>query len=255
VNIDKHKLIRWLYDEFAKTKGAEVSRRLDWLDYCLFIFEENYRSVDTYSTYTEEQEVAVQMFADRDYAAKVQGTFVRHLHNFLVSSKSLVEYTRESIREWYAGSDLLRTYEDQVRKTFVNDPLVSFIEDLRNYCVHKSPIGIFTHHQLGNDKVSNLTYIHKKSILDWSNLSADGKRFLLQFHADIPIMEPIAAYRDKVVGFRRWLGQELKNYHAKDIHESKWYVQACDLAEKEDYEDLLRSGLNPSMLKRFARES
>jgi len=254
VDIDKHKLITWLRDELSKTKGTEVSDRLDWLDYCLFIFEENYKSIESYSSYTEQQNVAVQMFANRDYASKVQGTFVRHLHNFLVASKSLVEHTRASIRGWYSGTELFRKYEDQVRKTFLGDPLVSFIEDLRDYCVHKSPIGIITHHRLGNEEASNSTFIHKESILRWSGLSADGKQFLLLFESDVPIMEPIAAYRDKVVCFRRWLRHELENYHEKDIYESKWYVQAISLAEKEDFEDLFRTcGLNPSAIDAFTR--
>jgi len=253
VDVDWYKLIAWLCDELSKTIGAEVSARLDWLDYCLFIFEENYKSIENYSSYAEQQDVAVQMFVNRDYSSKVQGTFVRHLHNFLVASKSLVEHTRGSIRGWYSETDLLRKYQDQVTKTFVGDPLVSFIENLRDYCVHKSPIGIITHHRIGKDEASNSTYIHKESILQWSGLSAGGKQFLLQFKSDIPIMEPITAYRDKVVGFRQWLRDELEKYHAKDIYEAKWYVQAISLAEKNDVEDLLRSGLSPSLLKAFAR--
>jgi hypothetical protein len=195
------------------------------------------------------------MFADRDYASKVQGTFVRHLHNFLVASKSLVEHTRASIRGWYSGTELLRKYQDQVEKTFVNDPLVSFIEDLRDYCVHKSPIGIITHHRFGNDKVSNFTYIHKDSILAWDSLSAGGRQFLLGFVSDVPMMEPITTYRDKVVAFRKWLRREIENYHAADIYQAKWYVQAVDLAENGDYEGLIRSGLNPLLIRMFTREN
>jgi hypothetical protein len=253
MDVDKHKLNAWLRDELSKSTGAEVSARLDWLDYCLFIFEENYKSIESYSSYAEQQNVAVQMFVNKDYSSKVQGTFVRHLHNFLVASKSLVEHTRGSIRAWYSGTDLLRKYQEQVTKTFAGDPLVSFIEDLRDYCVHKSPIEIITHHRIGEDEPSNSTYIHKESILHWSGLSAGGRQFLLQFQSDIPIMEPIIAYKDKVVGFRQWLRSELEEYHAKDIYEAKWYVQAISLAEMDDVEGLIRSGLNPSLLKAFAR--
>jgi len=252
VDIDKHKLIAWLGDKLSKTKGAEVSNRLDWLDYCLFLFEENHKSIESYSDYTEQQEVVIQMFTSKNYASTVQGTFVRHLHNFLVSSESLVEHTRGSMRRWYSGTELLKKYETKVRDTFVGDPLVSFIEDLRNYCVHKSPIGIITHHRLSKNDVSNSTYIHRNSILGWSRLSARGKQYLERHQSDVPIMEPITEYKEKVVNFRHWLRREFEDYHAKDIYEAKWYVQAIGFAEKGEFESVFRScGLDASLRNAF----
>jgi hypothetical protein len=90
----------------------------------------------------------------------------------------------------------------KVRDTLAGDPLASFIEDLRDYCVHKSPIGIITHHRLGKSDVSNSTYIHKSSILSWESLSAGGKPYLARHQSDIPIMEPITEYKEKVGNFR-----------------------------------------------------
>lgn len=98
--IDKQKLIHWLETELQKTRGVEISNRLDWLDYCLFIFEENYKELDSYSASTEKPNMAREMFKDKNYSSMVQGQLVRHLHNFLVSSKSLAEHTRRSIRKW-----------------------------------------------------------------------------------------------------------------------------------------------------------
>ena len=140
-NVNKEQLIHWLESEFLKTKGFEVSKRLDWLDYGLFIFTENYKELESYSTSTEKPETAIDMMKDKDYSTLVQGQLVRHLHNFLVASKSLVEHTRSSMREWYKNTELLKAYEHKIKEEFVDDPLTSFIESLRNYCVHKSPLG------------------------------------------------------------------------------------------------------------------
>ena len=241
MTIDKQKLIEWLQSELAKTRGAETAARLEWMDYCLFLFEENYRDLERHAFYTQQQDVAVRMFSDSDYASKAQGTFVRHLHNFLVSAKSLVEHTRVSMRKWYADTDFLSRYQNKVTEFFKDDPLVSFIEDLRNYCAHKSPVGIITHHRLASEASSNESFIHKESLMEWGKMSSGGKEYLRRYDSDIPILEPVTSYRNKVVDFRRWLRSELEAYHAQDIYEAKWYVQAISLAEKGDVEGVLKS--------------
>jgi hypothetical protein len=245
MDIDKGKLQLWLHDELSKTKGVEVSNRLDWLDYCLFIFEENYKALNEYTNSTQGADAAFEMFKDHAYSSSVHGHFVRHLHNYLVSSKSLVEHTRISMRSWYKDMPLLRIYEEEVKKIFVGDPLTAFIEELRNYCVHKSPIGILTQHELAGEGPYNSTFIHKKSLLDWGSLPKLAKEYLNKFDEDIPIMDPISEYTDKVVSFRKWLRKEFEKYHAQEIYEAKWYVQALRLAEEGNYDLLFRScGMN-----------
>ncbi len=250
MDIDKGKLQLWLHEEFLKTKGYEVSNRLDWLDYCLFIFEENYKVLDEYSNSTQGVDVAFEMFKDHDYSSSIHGHFVRHLHNYLVSSKSLVEHTRISMRSWYKGTSLLKVYEDEVKRIFLDDPLTSFIEALRNYCVHKSPIGVITQHDLTGSGPYNSTFIHKESLLDWGRLPNQAKKYLEGFDKDIPIIAPVSEYTDKVVSFRKWLRKEFEKYHAQEIYEAKWYIQALRLAEEENYDLLFRTcGLNIPRLK------
>jgi len=239
--IDKNKMIHWLESELQNTKGVEVSNRLDWLDYCLFIFEENYKELDSYSISTEKPNMAIEMFKDRDYSSLIQGQLVRHLHNFLVSSKSLVEHTRRSIRKWYEDTDFMEPYQQRIDSEFVGNPLSSFIEDLRHYCVHRSPIDIITYHNFGNDKITNTSYIKKDSLVQWKSISSGSKKYLTNYEKDIPVMEPITAYKDKVVEFRKWLKRELMTYHKKEIYESKWYVQAINYARKGDYAEIFKS--------------
>jgi len=197
-------MIQWLESELQKTKGVEVANRLDWLDYCLFIFEENYKELDLYSSSTEKPNMAIDMFRDNDYSSLIQGQLVRHLHNFLVSSKSLVEHTRRSMRKWYENTDFIISYQQKIDTEFLNNPLSSFIEDLRHYCVHRSPIDIITYHNF-EDEITNASYMKKDSLLEWKSISSGSKKYLVNYDDDIPVMKPITEYKDKVVEFRKCL--------------------------------------------------
>ena len=227
--------------ELEKTKGIEISDRLDWLDYCLFIFDENYKELESFSAFSEKPDVAWSSFSNHDYSKHVHGNFVRKLHNFLVSSQSLVEHTRVPMRKWYKKTEFLVTYQDKIDEVFLNDPLTSFISDLRNYCTHKSPIGILTNHQVFPNR-RNTTYIHKDSLLSWKERNKKTIEYLKKYENDIPVMEPIEEYRNKVIEFRIWLRKEIERFHGKEIMETKWYFQAIKLVEEGKYEEMLRSG-------------
>ena len=195
--IDKNKIIQWLESELQSTKGEEVANRLDWLKYCLFIFEENYKELDLYSNSTEKPNMAIDMFRDKDYSSLIQGQLVRHLHNFLVSSQSLVGHTRSSITKWYEKTDFFNSYQQKINTEFLNNPLSSFIKDLRYYCAHRSPVDIITYHNFG-DEITNVSYMKRNSLLEWKSISSASKKYLANYDDNIPVMEPITAYKDKV---------------------------------------------------------
>jgi hypothetical protein len=146
------------------------------------------------------------------------------------------------MRKWYRNEEMLDIYQQRVIGQFVDNPLVSFVEALRNYCVHQSPIGIVTHHKLQDSESPNETFIHKESLLEWSGFSKKAKEYALSYDQDIPLMRPILDYHDKVVVFGEWLLKELKAYHSKEIRERKWYLQAIRFAEEGNFEMIFRSG-------------
>ena len=50
--------------------------------------------------------------------------------------KLLVAATRVFVNEHYEDTDLLREYNDRVKRDFSEAPLHRFLQDLRNYTLH-----------------------------------------------------------------------------------------------------------------------
>lgn len=181
------------------------------------------------------------MMSGDDYARESLAEIVRHLHNYLVSNKSLVEHTRNSIRKSYADEPFIDEYRLKVKEIFVNSEVAAFNEELRNYCCHRNPIGIRTTQNLIGSEEINEVFILKEQLLKGSSTKSGSKKYIKKFDNEIPLLVPIEAYWGLLRDFNEWLISRLKEYHSSEIYESKWYVQAMALANEGKYDEILRT--------------
>jgi hypothetical protein len=61
----------------------------------------------------------------------------RLLHNFVASVMTLVEHTRATMRKLYKGQPFLAEYEARVSQEFDASELAHFVQDLRDYFMHR----------------------------------------------------------------------------------------------------------------------
>jgi hypothetical protein len=74
--------------------------------------------------------------SDLEASHKIQTHVGRLFHNFLASAMTLVDHTRVFIKEFYLATALSRTYNER-KRVFEGNNLTRFIQDLRNYMVHR----------------------------------------------------------------------------------------------------------------------
>lgn len=74
----------------------------------------------------------------RERLLRFNKEIARLLHNYVAAVKSLVEHTRNAIREKYANTRFFAEYQDRITRDFANDPLIQFVQDLRNYMLRKN---------------------------------------------------------------------------------------------------------------------
>lgn len=72
-----------------------------------------------------------------DTLTKVYDEVVRLLHNYVVSAKTLIAHTRNTMRDPSIRDDLHTVYQERVDATFAHCPLAVFMQNLRNYISHK----------------------------------------------------------------------------------------------------------------------
>jgi hypothetical protein len=128
-----------LHEKIEQSQGWFINNKIGILGISYHIFINNYNELRTALMLFKNPEVSLQLM-DQDHPEKLdqfQSEIIRFFHNFLASAKSLVEHTRILVRDLYLGSEFENNYNEKVNDEFTSSELTRFIQDLRNYILHK----------------------------------------------------------------------------------------------------------------------
>jgi hypothetical protein len=156
----------------------------------------------------------------------------RRFHNFLAAAKTLVDHTREFIREHYGLSSFMEIYGRRVSAEFQDRPVIKFVEDFRNYMLHRGlpPSSMFLHienNPEAGEGANIVTGVHydTSALLEWSGWTAPAKQYLADSGTKIEIHTFVNEYINIITNFHQWLDSELDGFHADDLREL-WKLQA-----------------------------
>jgi hypothetical protein len=147
---------------------------------------------------------------------------MRHLHNFLAGAKSLIEHTRVFLKQHYDGTNIKSVLEQKVKNEFSEDPLSRFIQDLRNYMLHKGPLNTtlsMTYQKIAEPnqfKGGSKAYLKKSELLAWSRWSKQAKNYLNNSPDQLQISSFCDEYAQKVLSLYTWFYKELYSHHEND---------------------------------------
>ncbi len=83
-----------------------------------------------------DEGIRLMAVANREAGSQTHREVTRRFHNFVAAALTLVEHTRIFMREHYSDTPMLERYQAKVDTDFKNQPLVRFVQDLRNYILH-----------------------------------------------------------------------------------------------------------------------
>ena len=177
----------------------------------------------------------------------------RLLQNHVASVRSLVDHTREQARRLW-GPNVLPEYETKVTESFRDEPLVQFVQCLRNILLHSvtAPLafsGKLTDEEgpVANEVGLNLAAIagHKR----WLNSKA--KSFLRSVEGDvIDLPTVIDQYHLRVTQFYQWYQDRLREMHASELERYRQLEQRITRMRIEDTLNLWFE--NPDPVKNHA---
>jgi len=126
--------------EYEASEGYKLKEEIRAFRTGYDIFIGNYADLERILIQAQDPRVWPHMWDEkhRYRLVKFNREVTRLLHNFVAAAKSLVEHTRNHMRAKYAGTDFKKEYQARIDQNFTRDPLVQFVEDLRNYMLHKS---------------------------------------------------------------------------------------------------------------------
>lgn len=235
-----------LFQAIDSSPGAAYINRSHGRSSSLNIFQRNAQELIEATRHVRDPDQGLQLMAvaNREAGQQAHREINRLVHNFVAGSMSLIEHTRQFIREHYADTALEGAYEDRVKANFASKPVAKFIQDLRNYMVHKglpsSQMFLAFDSAGGAGARGELTTgvrYQTGVLLEWDGWTAPAKVYIGAAGEYLDVHIFAESYLEKVLLFHTWLESELRQYHAADLAQLQ--------AMQEDYARLSAQSTQP----------
>jgi len=150
------------------------------------------------------------------------GEAARLLHNFLAAAATLRDHTRR-LRQQHplSNKSLSDEYDSRARTTFAESPLSNFIQDLRNYTLHRRlPFvqGSLTRH-LPTEAMTATASLRKEELQTWSGWNARARSYLEAAEDQMDLLEVVELYSSAVDGFNVWFASVWRSWHVSPFVE------------------------------------
>jgi len=144
----------------------------------------------------------------------------RLFHNFLASAMTLISHTRNFMEQHYKDIPVFQVYTQKVQSELANDPLCRFIQELRNYLLHKElPHSSMSLKVERDNKAESTILIDAEKLLEWKKWSKVGRTYLENCPPKIKMSVVVSAYCKKIIEFHQWLDEALINAHKNQLYE------------------------------------
>ena len=149
----------------------------------------------------------------------------RLFHNFLAGAMTLVDHTRVLVSEFYRGTEVNKEFKRRVDSDFATNPLTRFVQDLRNYMIHRGNLPLERHltmKPLEGGEPNQVTattglQLDVQQLREWKGWKLDAKKYLEAAGNKINLLELIENYRALVQKFREEFDQVLTDHHKSDL--------------------------------------
>ena len=205
-------------EKLRNCEGIKCINRMKYHNDCISIFAGNFAELSKVLLHFENLKNALDLMDqnNREATEKYQNEISRLLHNFLASAKTLIEHTRIFINKFYSGTRLFEFYSTKIKSEFEKDGLSKFIQDLRNFILHR---GLPYTGLILRPDLETTVYLDRDSMLHWNNWTALSRNYLVPQPKRIRVYDFVDKYTQKVDAFNHSLNREIKNYHEKDLKE------------------------------------
>lgn len=146
----------------------------------------------------------------------------RRLCNYLSSITSLVDHTRNILRN-YDGSDFESMYKERVQSVKGLGES-TFLKDLRNYTVHYRlpPIGyIVSSTKIFDRNEPFIPLIYSGDLSDYHGWSKSSKQYMQDHFPEIELIPLVDTYAQSINDLYSWMFDQFDAIHGDDVAESE----------------------------------
>jgi hypothetical protein len=162
-----------------------------------------------------------QIWGDRE-PEEFHEEIVRLMHNFLASVKTLVDHTRNLVRDlWGKDSDFEKgDYAEAKKRYLTSHGTIIFMQELRNYALHyqRIPVGTSTLQQ-PDGTLDNVTFLDTAVLLEWHGWRKSIRESLIHRRIPIPVRVVVDEYMSRANDLYDWFHAATLNQHADSLRE------------------------------------
>lgn len=205
---------RWrrLLEEERNSKASQFVKAWEWLRLSHYVLNENYRELLLIpEIFNRQTELAAVSRRSEEDALLIE--FMRRLHNYLASVKSLVDHTRRFRRRYITGQELNQKIEIKVNE-LRSDPDVTFLQRLRHPVQHShlpeiALVTTFPNGTMKRQLMMGVDELVQYGERNWSKKEVeyirDNKEGYYEDSQSIDISAAVERYQLKIESFYKWL--------------------------------------------------
>ena len=150
----------------------------------------------------------------------LQSETIRHFHNFLAGVKTLIDHTRVLMGESFIAKAHRDEYREKVLEVFGKDSLSRFVQDFRNYALHRGvPItGFELSWSQGEDTVSTV-YLDLSQMEEWTGWKPLSREFISENRPKVAMRSLLDQYDSKAKAFHEWFCLQFQKHYDREIDE------------------------------------
>ena len=215
-----------LSDQIKATEGYRINLKIRALRSSYYVFEGNYRSLVSALDQFGRIEVFMKLWRE-DNRAELEhfiDEVTRRLHNLLASAKTLVDHTRVFKNEMYGGQSFEKLYQEKLDRDLGNSTIVRFVQDLRNYVLHKQlPIASaelsFKGGGGATSTFDSTIRLDVNELREWDRWKPASRVYLDTLGDKVQIREVVEKYEAAIRTFYQWFGEQQEQLHRVEFDE------------------------------------
>jgi len=236
---DRGQKIVDLYEKLTSMPEYKVLEKIKSLEMSKYVFQSNYSDLNKLLTArVDVNKIRGLREADR----RLQKTatlfeITRLLHNFVASVQSFIQHTRILYREIYRKTEIFPEYQSELERRFTKSPLVQFVEDLRDYCLHfqAPPVCSSLYWSQINAVYNTGVKLDTNELSKYSKWSPAGKKYLANQSNPIDLLSVVDEYYALVMDFCNWFQSRQKEIHSAEIARINALEEEIQSLLKQEY--------------------
>lgn len=145
----------------------------------------------------------IWIWENREKRDSLLGEVTRHFHNFLTSVTTLIDHTRNLMKEDFITDKHREEHLQAIRESFAGLPLAIFIKELRHFITHRTVPIIQMAHTIEKNKESRSMDLDLERMASWDKWSPPARLFIQKHKPAIRMLDLINDYERFALAFHQ----------------------------------------------------